>query len=232
MTTTTGVVPAAARPCEGDPMTPLHDRVDIVVGHAEFLADEAADARCFHLTDALRLQASRLAIDKEIVDAAMANVARARTARAVRYAQLKAWNQRLEVELGSRFHAVEAAALLASARVSAVSTARFRLRHLEPAHLQQLGPVVAGLKDALAAVDQAEDEFIAAVSDHFVARARCDGRLTTLRVDCEKAKAELLGVLVPDTPSAIRVRRRVVRTRRPGPRGWKPDTTEGLPVDA
>jgi hypothetical protein len=214
---------------EDEPMTPLQDRVEIVIGHAEFLADEAADARCFHLTDRLRLQASRLAIDKEVVDAALVAVGRARSARVARFAQLKAWNQRLEVELGSRFGSPDA--LLATARVSPVATARFRLRRLSAEQRASLTTIVDGLEDGLAAAEVAEDEFIAAVSAHFVARSACEGRQARLRVDCEKAKAELLAVLPPDAPAAHRIRRRVVRTRRPST--WKPDTTlEGVPVDA
>lgn len=210
-------------------MTPLHERADIVIGHAEFLADEAADARCFHLTDRLRLQASRLAIDKEIVDAALVTVSRARAARVARFAQLKAWNQRLEVELGSRFGAPDA--LLATARVSPVSTARFRLRRLDGEQRASLAALVAGLEEAFAVAELAEDAFIGAVSDHVVARSRCEGRQARLRVECEKAKAELLAILPPDSPAAQRIRRRVVRTKRPST--WKPDTTiEGGPVDA
>jgi len=214
-------------------MMSLDERVEIVIGHAEFLADEAADAGSYHLTDRLRLGASRLAIDKEIVDHALLTVGRTRAARTERYAQLKAWNQRLVLELPK--HAVdEAAAFLATARLNAVATARFRLRRLQDTREPGLRSVVESLREAVAATELAEDEHLAAIAAEFIARARCNGRLAKLREDCERAKAELLGVLSPTSPAAERVRQRVVRTRRASEaRAWRPDTTlEGVPLEA
>jgi hypothetical protein len=215
-------------------MMSLDERVEIVMGHAEFLADEAADVGCYHLTDRLRLGASRLAIDKEIVEHALLTVARTRAARAEKLVQLKAWNQRLVLELPK--HAVddEAAAFLATARLHAVATARFRLRRLQDTREPGLRTVVEALREAVAAAELAEDEHLAAVASDFIARARCNGRLAKLREDCERAKAELLGVLPPTAPAAARVRQRIVRTRRASTaRAWRPDTTlEGVPVDA
>lgn len=215
-------------------MMSLDERVEIVIGHAEFLADEAADVGCHHLTDRLRLGASRLAIDKEIVEHALLTVARTRAARSEKLVQLKAWNQRVVLELPK--HAVddEASAFLATARINAIATARFRLRRLQDTTATGLRPVVDALREAVAATELAEDEHLAAVANDFIARARCNGRLLKLRDDCLRARAELLGVLPPTSPAAERVRLRVMRTRQvSSARAIRPDTTiEGVPVDA
>jgi hypothetical protein len=214
-------------------MIPLSDRITIIVGHAEALADEAADAGLFHVTDRLRLAASRLAIDKELVDAALLAAARTRVVRAEKLVHLRAFNHRIEVEMAHRYSADEAAAFLTAARVSPTSTARFRLRRLGPEQEAAIQPLVAGLRTALENVEAADDDHLSAVAAEFIARARCNGRAEKLRVDLERAKAELLAMLPPDSPSAVRVRRRVVRTRRPVARpSWRPDSTiEGEAVE-
>jgi hypothetical protein len=214
-------------------MMSMNERVEIVIGHAEFLADEAADAGCYHLTDRLRLQASRVAIDKEIVEHALLTVARTRRRRADTLVQLKALNQRLGLELSSCCPADEAAAFLASARLNAIATARFRLRRLSEQRPPGLQTVIDDVTEGLRTAELAEDEHMAAVASEFIARARCNGRQAKLRGECERAKAELLGVLSPTSPAAERVRSRVVRTRRPSSStSWPPPTTlEGAPVD-
>jgi hypothetical protein len=214
-------------------MIPLSDRITIIVGHAEALADEAADARLFHLTDRLRLSASRLAIDKELVDAALLSAARTRVVRAEKLVHLRAFNHRVEVEMAHRYSADEAAAFLSTARVSPTATARFRLRRVGPEQEAAMPDLMAGLRGALAAVEAADDDHLGAVAAEFVARARCNGRAEKLRMELERAKAELLAALPPGSAQAIRVQRRVVRTRRPAPRpSWRPDSTiDGDPVE-
>jgi hypothetical protein len=146
---------------------------------------------------------------------------------------LRAFNHRVEVEMAHRYSADEAAAFLTAARVSPTSTARFRLRRLGPEQEAAIQPLVAGLRTALENVEAADDDHLSAVAAEFIARARCNGRAEKLRVDLERAKAELLAMLPPDSPSAVRVRRRVVRTRRPAARpSWRPDSTmEGEAVE-
>ncbi len=50
--------------------TPLSDRIDTIISQAEALADDAADAQMFAISDKLRVASSRLAIDREIYEAA------------------------------------------------------------------------------------------------------------------------------------------------------------------
>ncbi len=214
-------------------MMSMNERVEIVIGHAEFLADEAADAGSYHLTDRLRLLASRVAIDKEIVDHALLTVARTRRRRADTLIQLKALNQRLGLELSMQCSADEAAAFLVSARLNPIATARFRLRRVRDDRPAGLQSVIDDVSEGLKVAELAEDEHMAAVASEFIARARCNGRQAKLRAECERAKAELLGVLPPTSKAAERVRGRVVRTRRPSSAtSWPPPTTlEGAPVD-
>jgi hypothetical protein len=213
-------------------MITIQERVEIVLGHAEALADEAADIGYFHVSDRLRLLSSRLAIDHEIVESALVSVGRARGARNERLAHLRACNRRFDVEATLRVAGDEASAFLNSARVSAMTLAGYRLRQLTPALEAQLGEVAAALRTAHEAMDKAEDELLSATAAEFLARARCNGRQEKLRIECERAKAELLAAMPADTPAAARIRRRVVRTRRANARpSFRPDTTcDGEPV--
>jgi len=212
-------------------MIPLADRVSIIIGHAEAFADEAADLRIFELSDRLRLKASRLAIDQELVEAKVTMVRRTRVARIEAIRALRAHNHRFEVELSTRLPAKDAAEFLKTARVSATSLATFRLRRLTLVQEQVLGPIVANLRAALAAVERADEEHLTAVAAEIAASAACNGRAARLRVDLERAKAELLAVLPQGCDAWRRVRRRVVRTRRPDARPSPASTAEGDPVD-
>jgi hypothetical protein len=212
-------------------MITIHDRVEIVVGHAESLADEAADFSLYHVSDRLRLLSSRLSIDHEIVEAALVTVARTRAEKNDRLAHLRACNRRFDVEAAVRVAGDEAGAFLSSARVPATTLAGYRLRQLTPALEAQLGEVAPALRRALAALEQAEDDLLNATAAEFIARARCNGRIEKLRIECERAKAELLAAIPGDSAAATRIRRRVVRTRRPNGRSFRPDTTcDGEPV--
>ena len=135
--------------------------------------------------------------------------------------------------MATRFPSDVAAAYLASARVSPKDTACFRLRRFSIAHRQVLGDLVTGLEAAVVACDRAVDESLAATAAAFVATARANGRAWRLRLELERSKAALLAVLPSSAAAAARVRRRVVRTRRPD-RGifWRSvNSTDGAPVD-
>jgi hypothetical protein len=212
--------------------TPLNERIATLITHAETLADEAGDLHMHDITDRLRLLASRLAIDGELVDAAVRAAAFQHQRRAEKLVQLRAANQRVELELAACFPRDVAAAYLTTARVSPLETARFRLRRLTDAHRVALGDVVNVLETAVAEADRAIDESLAATATVFVARAAANGRGHRLRLELERSKASMLAVLPVESAAADRVRRRVVRTRRPDRdafwQSWP--TTEGAPV--
>ena len=211
--------------------TPQHERIVTLIAHAESLADEASDLHMHDITDRLRLLASRLAIDSEVIEAALRAAAFQHNRRAERLVQLRAANQRVELELAARFPHDVAAAYLSAARVSPLETARFRLRHLSEAHRVALGDVVAVLEGAVAEADRAIDDALAATARVFVARAATRGREHRLRLELERSKASMLAVLPVDSAAANRIRRRVVRTRRPDRDNFWP-SAEGGPVDA
>lgn len=195
--------------------TPLNDRIATLTDHAEAFADEAADLGVCDITDRLRVGASRLAVDVELVEAALRTLASRQLRRAEKLVALRAFNHRVEVELTVRFPGEVAAAYLASARVSAKDTALFRLRCLSDVHKAALGHLVSGLENAVADADRAVDDTLAAAAAEFVARARANGHAHRLRLDLERSKATLLAVLPAASAAADRIRRRVVRTRRP-----------------
>jgi len=213
--------------------TPLNERIATLINHAEALADEAADAGLHDITDRLRLGASRLAIDGELVDVALRAAAARHARRAEKIGHLRALNHRVEVEMATRFPHDVAAAYLASARVTPKDTAQFRLRRFTDVHRAVLGPLVAELEQALLEMDRAVDESLAAAAAEFVAKARANGRGHRLRLDLERSKATLLAVVPAESAAAERIRRRVVRTRRPDRdafwMSW--NTAEGSPVD-
>ena len=213
-------------------MSTLHERLDTIIRQAEVLADECADAGLHSWSDRLRLTSARAAIDKEVVEAAMTAGADARRERTKVIEHLRAFNIRVELELAAAFPRDVAAAYLSTARVSPVATARFRLRHLEGQHREVLGSLASGLEGAVGGYDQADDACLQRAADLFVARARASGRGAQLRKLMERAKAALLTVLPKDSAAAVRVRRRVVRTRKNDNdaffRSWP--TLEGAPI--
>lgn len=209
--------------------TPLNERIATLISHAETLADEASDLHMHDITDRLRLLASRLAIDSEVIEAALRAAAFQHNRRAEKLVQLRATNQRVELELAAHFPRDVAAAYLSAARVSPLETARFRLRRLTEAHRVALADVVLALEAAVADADRAIDDALAATAAVFVARAAANGRGHRLRLELERSKASMLAVLPVDSAAANRIRRRVVRTRRPD-NFWP--SAEGGPVDA
>jgi hypothetical protein len=210
--------------------TPQHERIATLINHAETLADEASDLDMHDITDRLRLLASRLAIDGEVIEAALRAATFQHNRRAEKLVQLRAANHRVELELGALFPRDVAAAYLSAARVSPLETARFRLRRLTEAHRVALGDIVAVLEGAVAEADRAIDEALAATAKVFVARAAANGRGHRLRLELERSKASMLAVLPVDSAAATRIRRRVVRTRRPDRDAFWP-SAEGGPVD-
>ena len=212
---------------------PLHEKNTTLITHAETLADEAADAGLHEISDHLRLSASRLAIDGELVDVALRVAATTHRRRVEAMRRLSAFNHRIELEMAARFPRDVAAAYLASARVSPKDTACFRLRRFSTAHREALGDLVTGLEAAIGDCDLAIDESLAATAAAFVARAQANGRAYRLRLDCERSKAALLAVLPSSSAAAGRVRRRVVRTRRPDRAAfWRSvNSSDGVPVE-
>lgn len=210
--------------------TPQHERIATLISHAESLADEASDLHMHDITDRLRLLSSRLAIDSEVIEAALRAAAFQHNRRAEKLVQLRAANQRVELELTARFPCDVAAAYLSSARVSPLETARFRLRRLTDEHRVALADVVVVLERAVDEAERAIDESLAASARVFVAQASAKGREHRLRLELERSKASMLAVLPLDSAAATRIRRRVVRTRRPD-RGTFWPSAEGGPVD-
>ncbi len=189
------------------------ERVSVVIQHAEFLADEASDARQFAIADRLRLQAARLAIELEeaVMRASVVDdIHRARHAHAAR---LRHACQRLDVELEQRLPPEEAAALIVGMRVSAESLTRYRLKRLTDAQRGQLGSAVDDCERALLQLEVADDRALEATATSFVTRVRAIGHAFALRRQMQRDKATLLSVLVPGSPAAERVRRRIVCTR-------------------
>lgn len=193
---------------------PRLERVAVVVQHAEAFADEANDAQLYEVSDRLRLEAARLAIELEEAEGSVDTVARARAARQRALVELRHACALLDAEIEARLPLEQAATLVAWARVSAESTTRFRLKRLEAAQRALLGPVVAVCDAALARAEAAEEAALDATAAAFVARVRAVGHAHALRRMLERDKARLLSVLPSGSSAAARVRRRVVRTRR------------------
>jgi hypothetical protein len=210
--------------------TPQDERIATLINHAEFLADEASDLHMHDITDRLRLLGSRLAIDGEVIESALRAAAFQHNRRAEKLVQLRAANQRVELELATQFPRDVAAAYLSAARVSPLETARFRLRRLTESHRLALGNAVLVLERAVTEAERAIDDSLAATARLFVARAGTKGREHRLRLELERSKASMLAVLPVDSAAASRIRRRVVRTRRPDRDSFWP-SAEGDPVD-
>lgn len=210
--------------------TSLSDRILTLIAHAEAFADEADDAGLHDISDSLRLQASRLAIDGEVVEAALKSLDTMRARRAETLAALKHQNHRLEVELTTRFPK-EVPLAATSSRLPVLETARWRLRHLTPIQRAALGPIVPNVEVAIAAAEAASDDVLTATERAEIMKARADGRGYRLRIDLERSKAALLANVV-DVAAADRIRRRVVRTRRPEARGYfqSRNSTDGEPI--
>jgi hypothetical protein len=190
------------------------ERVAVVVQHAEAFADEANDAELFEVSDRLRLEAARLAIELEEAEGSVDAVEHARAARRVALMVLRDACALLDAEIEARLPMGQAATLVAWARVSAESTTRFRLKRLDPAQRAQLGRVVDSCEAALARAEAAEEAVLDATAAAFVARVRAVGHAHALRRMLERDKALLLSTLPSSSTAAARVRRRVVRTRR------------------
>jgi len=191
------------------------ERVAVVVQHAEVFADEANDAQLFPVADRLRLSAARLAIDLEEAEMRATEVTRARAARRVALGALRRACERLDVEVEARLPAEAAATLVSWSRVSLESSVRFRLKRLSPMVRATLREVVDACQAALRAAEAAEEAALEATAAAFSARVRVVGQAHALRRQLERDKALLLSVLPPRSTAALRVRRRVVRTRRP-----------------
>ena len=201
---------------------PLNERIATLLNHAEAFADEAADIELHDVTDTLRLGASRLAIDGELVDAALQTLTTKQTARAEAQARLRACSHRVELELANRFPQAVVSSSLTPARISTLETARFRLRRFTPDHLAVLGSLAAALQATVTDVEVRIDDVLGATERACIARARAEGRLWKLRLDVERSKALLLEVLPSTSAAAARVRKRVVRTR---------NSTDGEPIE-
>ncbi len=208
-------------------MLPIDDRIAIAINHAETLADEAIDIGLYAVSDRLRAHSSRLAVERDILEAAQTLVSRTRSERAHAYAQLRARNEQFETEVSMRFEPDEAAIFLAVSRVPPDVIAGFRLRRLTSRQRKKLGSAVTALQAALTVMAEHDDEHLAAVAKEVVAKSICIARANQLRAEAQKAKLELLAALPQTSAAAKRIRRRVVRTRRPD-NPWCPPEISSL----
>jgi hypothetical protein len=189
------------------------ERVSVVIQHAEFLADEANDARQFEIADRLRLKAAHLAIELEEAQTRASVIDAAHRARHEQAARLRQASARLDIEIEQHLPPEDAAALVVGTRVSAESLTRFRLKRLTEAQRALLGAAVDDCERALLQLEVACDRALEATATAFVTRVRALGHAFALRRQMQRDKTTLLAVLPIGSPAAERVRRRVVCTR-------------------
>jgi hypothetical protein len=199
------------------------ERVAVAIQHAEVLADEANDARCFEIADRLRLHAARLAIELEQAENSANVVDEARGVRRQRAERLRQLSAVLDVELEERLSPEDAAGLVVGMRASAESVTRFRLKRLTDPQRAILGSVVDDCERALLELEAADDRLLDATAQAFVNRVRVIGRAHVLRRQMQRDKAVILSALPLGSADADRVRRYVVRTRIPEAFGWRMD---------